>query len=149
MAYAIADDVAERLGRELDDQEAQIVGVRLGDAELLIKARIPTLDAKITAGLILEEVVVMIEADAVLRLIRNLEGFSEEADGTYSYVIDARVASGRLAILDDEWPLLGVRKGVFMLAPKMRMPRYGEGCGCYANPNYDFEGCGCEESGSS
>lgn len=122
MAYAVPDDVADRLGRDLDETESRIVDVRLGDAERLILSRIPTLVSKVTAGTILVDTVVQVEAEAILRLIRNPEGYSQETDGNYSYMIDQRVASGRLTILDDEWRLLGVRKGIFMIAPRIDLP---------------------------
>lgn len=122
MSYATATDIADRLGRELDETEARIVSARLADAELLITSRIPDLAAQVTAGTIDPAAVTMVEADAVLRLIRNPEGYVTETDGNYSYQIDQRVATGRLVILDDEWALLGVRASVFTMAPKLHVP---------------------------
>ncbi|GAB3912681.1 hypothetical protein GCM10029964_120910 [Kibdelosporangium lantanae] len=65
----------------------------------------------------------MVEADIVLRLIRNPEGFTQESDGNYSYMISNQVASGRLEITDAEWTLLGVRRGTFTLTPYMDIPK--------------------------
>lgn len=135
MAYATPADIEARLGRELDASESQIVSVRLEDAEILIKARIPDLDDKILAGTILEPLVVMVESDIVLRLIRNPEGYTQETDGNYSYSIDARVASGRLALLAEEWSLLGIRRSIVLLSPKINVPG---GC-CERNPLWSFE----------
>lgn len=134
MALANADDVSSRLGRELEDTEAQIVEIRLDDAELIIRSRIRDLDEKIEDGDILEEAVKMVEADAVLRLIRNPEGFIQEADGNYSYMIDAKVASGRLSILPDEWALLGIRQATFTIKSKVDFPT---GAGSPWGPNID------------
>lgn len=120
MAYATVDDVEDRLGRELDDHEARIVTTRLNDAELLIRARIPDLDARITSGRIDVMTVRMIEAEAVLRLVRNPSGFASETDGSYSYTLSELVASGRLAILADEWTLLGIRRGAYVIRPLLR-----------------------------
>ncbi len=120
MAYATVDDVEDRLGRELDDAEARIVNTRLNDAELLIRARLPDLDARVTSGRLDVMTVRMIEAEAVLRLVRNPSGFASESDGSYSYTLSEAVASGRLAILADEWSLLGIRRGAYVIRPLLR-----------------------------
>lgn len=135
MAYASPDDIAERLGRDLDESETRIVTTRLEDAEELILARIPDLPQQITDGKIRERLVVMVEAEAVMRLIKNPEGYTQETDGNYSYSISSRVASGRLSIEPDEWSLLGIRASVALIAPEIKMP----GKGMKLNPNYDFE----------
>lgn len=119
MAYAVPADVEARLGRPLEPDEVAMVQIRLDDVERIIKSRIPDLDAQIIAGTIDESVVVMIEAEAVLRLIRNPEGYTAETDGNYSYQISASVASGRLEILPDEWALLGWRRGAFVIAASL------------------------------
>lgn len=135
MAYATATDIEDRLGRPLDESEAVIVETRLEDTEALIKSRVTDLDAQVTAGTILERLVVMVESDVVLRLIRNPDGYMQESDGNYSYTIDSRVSSGRLALLPEEWTLLGIRKSVVLIAPTITMPTRPAG----ENPNYDFE----------
>ncbi|SIE66885.1 Gp19/Gp15/Gp42 family protein [Mycobacteroides abscessus] len=71
MTYAEPSDVSGRLGRSLDASESTMVSTRLADAERLIKARIPDLDAQIVAETIDVEIVKMIEANAVVRLVRN------------------------------------------------------------------------------
>jgi hypothetical protein len=123
MAYALPEDVSKRhIGEELDAQVLAVVGVRLDDAERLIKTRIPDLDDRITAGSLDEESVKQVEADMILRLIRNPEGYTQESDGNYSYMISAAVASGRLEVREDEWRLLGMRRGVFTISTLPRMP---------------------------
>lgn len=122
MAYATPADITSRLGRDLDASETQIASIRLNDAELLIRARIRDLDAQVTAGTIDQGILVMVEADAVLRLVRNPDGYTNEQDGNYSYSIDQSVASGRLSILDEEWTLLGVRRSAFVIAPRVSIP---------------------------
>jgi hypothetical protein len=117
MAYAHPSDVEARLGRELDSSETTIVNTRLGDAELLIKSRAKDLDARIEAGSLDQALVVMVEAEMVLRLIKNPDGFVQESDGNYSYMISSAVASGRLELLPDEWALLGVSSGMFTIDP--------------------------------
>ena len=122
MAYATTADVEARLGRTLDASETQIVQARLADSELLIKSRIPDLADKILDGTILQEAVVMVESDMVLRLVRNPDGYSQETDGNYSYTLHSEIASGRLSVLPHEWALLGVRGGVYTIKPYMQMP---------------------------
>lgn len=117
MAYATVADVEARLGRDLDASESQIVTVRLNDVELLIKSRLPNLDELIADDELDVDLVKMIEADVVLRLIKNPDGFRSETDGNYSYQIDERVASGRLDIMAREWTLLGVKSGAYTVRP--------------------------------
>jgi hypothetical protein len=122
MAYATPADVEARLGRSLDTSETLVVQTRLNDAELLLKSRIPDLDQKILDGTISQDAVVMIESEMVLRLVRNPEGYTSETDGSYSYQISAEVASGKLSVLPYEWALLGIRGGLYTIAPYMQMP---------------------------
>ncbi len=122
MAYATAEDVSARWTQPLDDAEKAVVNTRLEDAELLIKARIPDLDDKVLSGEIQEGIVVMVEAEAVLRLIRNPEGYVTETDGGYSYQLSDKVASGELNIQPREWALLGVKGGVYTISVLPQMP---------------------------
>jgi hypothetical protein len=117
VAYATVADVEARLGRPLEAGETTIVETRLNDVELLIRSRIPDLDARVANGTLDVEVVIMVEAEAVLRLIRNPEGYTAETDGNYSYQISVKVASGRIDILSSEWALLGVRAGAYVIRP--------------------------------
>lgn len=119
MAVATVEDVQRRFVRDLEDQERVVVAQRLDDVEDIILSRIPDLADRIADGSIRPSVVVMIEAEAVLRLIRNPDGYSQETDGNYSYSVSALVASGRLEVLPDEWRLLGVRSGVAMIQPRI------------------------------
>ncbi|TCO56794.1 Gp19/Gp15/Gp42 family protein [Actinocrispum wychmicini] len=122
MAYAVAADVEFRLGRDLDESEHRVVTARLADAELLIADRVPDLAERVTTGVLPKAIVVMVESDMVLRLIRNPEGYTQESDGNYSYMISSQVASGRLEVTDTEWRLLGVRRGAFTLTPYLQHP---------------------------
>lgn len=121
MSYATPADIIGRF-RELDENETSIVTTRLGDAEILIKSRIPDLDAQVLAGTIDEQTVVMVEADMVLRLIRNPDGYMQESDGNYSYMISNQVASGKLTVEAHEWALLGIRGAVYTIKTYMLMP---------------------------
>ena len=123
MSIATEQDIADRLGRELDEQEATIVGVRLDDVEELIFQRIPDLGQKIADGKVRERLVVMVECEAVMRLIKNQDGYTSETDGNYTYQISSQVASGRLTVEPYEWSLLGVRSSVVVIGPRIRMAR--------------------------
>lgn len=120
MAYATSEDVASRLGRELTVEETGLAEVRLEDAERLILRRITDLDAKVAAGDIDTDDLVQVEAEAVLRLVRNPQGLLSEQDGSYGYQFSSQVSSGRLEILPEEWGMLGVtRSRVSMLSPSV------------------------------
>lgn|SRR5690606_1766994 len=121
MAYADVDDVKNRFHRELEPQEIVVVGTRLEDAERHLRRRIKDLDERVVNGSLDEGDVAMVEAEMVLRLMRNPEGLQQETDGNYSYSLAQRVASGVLEVLDSEWELLGVgaRIGVVSTLPKM------------------------------
>lgn len=125
MAYATPADVEARLGRTLNDSEAIVVDSRLGDAELILKLQIPTLDDQVAASVTYEALVVMVESDMVIRLVKNPDGYSAETDGNYSYQIDSNVASGRLEVLDEEWNRLGVKATFGILNPYLELP-FGE-----------------------
>lgn len=117
MTYAEPSDVSGRLGRSLDASESTMVATRLADAERLLKARIPDLDQKITDGDVSIDLVKMIEANAVVRLVRNPNAYTGETDGNYSYQINWKTATGELEILDNEWALLGISQAMFVIAP--------------------------------
>lgn len=122
MSYASVADVAARLGRPLTDDERDLAAVLLDDAENLIRARIPDLDKRIADGRIRRELVVMIEANAVVRVLRNPGGYRSETAGDYSYTIDTRAAAGYLDIPDTDWRLIGVRPGAFTITPAFPRP---------------------------
>ncbi len=75
----------------------------------MIKRRIPDLAVRITAGDIDEADVVDIEADAILRIVRNPDGYLSETDGGYTYQLQSDLSSGKLTITDEEWEILGVK----------------------------------------
>lgn len=123
MAYATDADVAVRWARTLTPEEIALVNARLGDIERRIKRRVPDLAEKVVDGTVDIEDVIQVEADAVLRLVRNPEGYIQESDGDYSYMLSSEAASGKLRVLDDEWEMLGYRrKRVFMISQAIVMP---------------------------
>jgi len=112
MAYATANDVTVRWAREASEQEIALINVRLDDVERMIKRRIPDLESVDSEDLI------QVEADAVLRLVRNPEGYLSETDGNYTYMLQSDLSTGRLEILPEEWEILGLRStGMFIIVP--------------------------------
>jgi hypothetical protein len=126
LAYAQTDDVEVRLGRgELSPEETALVATRLGDVERMILKRIPDLAAKITAGDIDVEDVIYVEAEVVLRVVRNPDGYTQETDGNYTYIMSGEAASAKLKILPEEWSMLGLAPTgarVFVIRPKLNLP---------------------------
>lgn len=118
MAYATVADVEKRLGRELTPEEEAQVAEMLEDIEALIRLRIPNLDQQIDSGKIPERVLVMVEVNAVLRVLRNPDAFISETDGNYSYTRASDGVSGYLDLLPIEWDwLFGRGSGMFQLVP--------------------------------
>lgn len=50
-----------------------------------------------------------IEAEAVLRVVRNPDGLASEQDGAYGYQLSREAADNSLRILPEEWQTLGIR----------------------------------------
>lgn len=107
--YAVAADVTDRWGQAITDEAIlTLITTRLADAERMLKRRIKDLDAQIIAETIDVEDVKQVEADAVLRLARNPDGYISETDGAYTYMLAQNLSKGRLEILPEEWEILGV-----------------------------------------
>ncbi|AEI11820.1 Gp19/Gp15/Gp42 family protein [Cellulomonas gilvus] len=106
--YATPDDVEVRLGRPLTDP-AQAVAL-LRDAEVLIRSRVLDLAARVADEPGFLDVVVMVEANAVVRVLRNPEGLRAVTvtvdDGSVTRTRDQATSDGALRITDDEWDLL-------------------------------------------
>ncbi|WP_238815547.1 Gp19/Gp15/Gp42 family protein [Nocardia brasiliensis] len=109
----------------MTEDETTQAATLLADAELLIRARIKNLDDLIGAAKLDADLVVMVEANAVMRVIRNPEGLTGEVDGSYSYQLNWKEATGRLEIMDYEWSLLGVTERVFLIHPRLPWPPIG------------------------
>lgn len=124
MAYATAQDVVTLWAKEPEPEVMALIERRLEQVERMIRRRIQTLDAKVAASSTFEADLVDIEADVVLRLVRNPEGYLSETDGTYTYQLQSDLTSGRLEILDDEWTILGVNRlsRMSVITPNIVMP---------------------------
>ena len=108
MAYATASDVVTLWAKEPEPEVMALIERRLEQVERMIRRRITNLDRLVEESETFEADLIDIEADAVLRLVRNPEGYISETDGVYTYQLSADLNSGKLQILDDEWTALGV-----------------------------------------
>lgn len=120
MTYAAASDVSALLARELTTEETALVERRLAQVERMILRRIPDLLEQIDAEEIDQADVIDVEAEAVLRLVRNPDGIYSETDGSYTYTKSAEAADSSLRILPSEWQLLGVKPSrMFQIVPNV------------------------------
>ncbi|QHJ86527.1 head-to-tail connector complex protein [Mycobacterium phage Mabel] len=124
MAHATAQDVVELWAKEPEPEVMTLIERRLAQVERMIMRRIPDLDLKVATSSTFRADLIDIEADAVLRLVRNPEGYLSETDGTYTYQLQADLTSGKLQILDEEWEILGVNslQRSFVIVPNVVMP---------------------------
>jgi len=122
MAYASIDDVTVRLGRAVSETaEQDQIDTWIEDAERLILRRFPDLSTRIATGTVAEAEVVMVEAQAVVRKVKNPDGKQNERIEDYSYGLVEAAARGEVFITDDEWALLMPTRdprGAFSVRPK-------------------------------
>jgi hypothetical protein len=119
MPMTTTDDVASRLGRPLTTDEEALASTLIGDVENMIRVRLP---GRVLDGTTADEgSVKQVASAAVARVLRNPDGYRNEAAGGISYTLDSRVAAGFLTILSEEWALLGLsgaaNGGAFSVAP--------------------------------
>lgn len=124
MAFATSEDVTTLWAKEPEPEVIALIERRLEQVERLLRRRIPTLDLKVSLSETYRADVVDIEADAVLRLVRNPEGYSSETDGGYTYQLQSDLSSGKLTITDEEWEILGVNSvsRMAVIVPNLVMP---------------------------
>ena len=124
MAYATAEDVVTLWAKEPEPEVMTLIERRLEQVERMIRRRVTDLDIQASESDTFLADLIDIEADAVLRLVRNPEGYMSETDGTYTYQLQSDLSSGRLEILDDEWQTLGVFRlsRMSVISPTFVMP---------------------------
>lgn len=122
MAYATLEDVQARYYLPIEDDLHPLVEARLEDAEHKIRTRIPALDDLVSQGRVSEAVLRRVISDAVIRLIRNPEGYISESDGSYTYQLSHSAGSSDLVIPADDWRDLGVRRGFGVVHPGPVLP---------------------------
>lgn len=111
MSFASADDVAARLGRAFTAGEESQVAALLDDAEAIIRARIPNLDARVLTDANLFSLLVLVESKSVRRVMLNPGGIRQRSEGVddfqQSTTYDQTISGSDTYITDDEWVLLG------------------------------------------
>jgi hypothetical protein len=124
MAYATSDDVIELWAKEPEPEVIVMIERRLEQVERMIRRRITDLDRLVEESDAFLADLIDVESDAVLRLVRNPEGYISETDGAYTYQLADAINSGQLQILDEEWTMLGVYRLSRMstIVPLFAMP---------------------------
>lgn len=124
MAFATAQDVVVLWAKEPETEVMTLITRRLAQVERMIRRRVPTLDTQVAASTTFRADLIDIEADAVLRLVRNPEGYLSETDGTYTYQLQTDLSGGQLYVTDEEWTTLGVYRLSRMstITPLFEMP---------------------------
>ena len=103
------DDVASRyLEGNLEDQfNRQQVETQIADAVDYVAGRWGTsITSRVSGGQLTVNLYKRVIANAVLRVLRNPEGYTSESEGGYSYGLRATVSSGDLWFTDDEIAML-------------------------------------------
>ncbi|KKW64985.1 hypothetical protein AAV95_09085 [Mycolicibacterium elephantis] len=120
MAYAKATDVQTIYGKTLTLEETALVNCRLEQVERKILRTIPDLTDQIAAGAIDRDDVIDVEAEAVLRVICNPEGFFSEQDGSYGYQLSREVADNSLRVTAEELERLGIEPSrMYSIVPNL------------------------------
>ena len=105
-------DVADAIKGGIPDEDVPWVQNLIGRATRLLANLRPGLPGLISDGVIDGAFVGDVIVDAVLRVVRNPEGFYREQEGKYGYSKSVDVASGRLEFLPSELASLTPGGGV-------------------------------------
>lgn len=94
--------------RPLSADESAVAATLLDDAWSILQVRLPTLAARLAADPIEvdDNLVRMTLANMVIRVLRNVDGKTQESIEDYSYSINQSVAAGYLYVSDDELSVL-------------------------------------------
>jgi hypothetical protein len=96
-------DLQERAEFPLDGFEETYVNGRIREATDRIRSRWGSIvESRLASGAVSEDLFKDVVARAVLRIIRNPEGFTGETEGNYQYQKRATVASGYLLFTDED-----------------------------------------------
>jgi hypothetical protein len=83
-------------GDLLTRYSVEYLSVKIDDAVALVQGECPSVPTRLASGALLPNNYKRIIADVILRVVRNPEGYSTEAEGGASYGHSAVVASGNL-----------------------------------------------------
>lgn len=113
----VPDDVRARYERDIPDDRSPYLLALIGEAVQVLASKVGDLDQFPPAT------VKMLIIRAVMRVLRNPEGFTSESEGTYNYNLSQRVASGSIWFPDDEIGML-VPVGVGVGSIRMHVPHW-------------------------
>lgn len=102
-ALSTPAEVEKRWQRSLTAPEFTAVQAWLDQASAMVRVRLPDIDARTAADPDLKALVTGIVADAVLRVIRNPNGYSLESEGPFTVRRADALADGILHFTDSEW----------------------------------------------
>lgn len=112
MSWTTFEDVEARYEKPLDADRRPWVEQVIADAERRLVSKRPNLTANLAAGKVDEEAVRIAVVQAVLRVIRNPEGYQSETEGNYVYTVAKDVAGGKLYFEADDLALVTPRSNV-------------------------------------
>ena len=101
------DEVKDRYEGTIDESQERWFSKTVDRAVRKLIQVAPGIEDRIASGVLDPEFVRDKVADAVLRVVRNPEGFDREAEGDYSYQMNKLVASGNLWYPESDLAELG------------------------------------------
>lgn len=103
--FAAVGDVTAQYG-SMTAAEESLAGWLLRAASNMVRARRPTIDQQISAGLVSQDMAALAVTNMVLRVLRNPSGLRSETVGPFSRSYDTTVAAGLLVFTDAEDQLI-------------------------------------------
>lgn len=97
----IPSDLAARW-RPLSVEEEEVAQALIDDAWAVLLARVPGIEARMSAGTLSDALVRKVESAMVLRVLRNPEGLRQFSIDDGSYTRDQALSSGLLYLADNE-----------------------------------------------
>ena len=105
-AFASTQQVGERWQRALTGDETLAAESLLEQASAMIRVNVPGIDVRVAGSADWATTVAGIVVDAVLRVLRNPEGFVAENEGPFGVRRSDAAAGGQLFFTDQEWAQL-------------------------------------------
>jgi hypothetical protein len=108
----VPDDVKNRYEGDISVFDPEYVAAQIADAvDFALSRWRAEITSRLASGDLTPNLYKRVIANAVLRVIRNPQGFSNENDGGYGYGLRATVASGDMWFTDDDIESLAGSQG--------------------------------------
>jgi hypothetical protein len=107
---ATVSDV-ENAWRRLNDDEVAVAVYALAQASARVRARVPSLQARLDSGELDPLLVRGVVSDMVIRTLRNPAGVAQKTAGAESITFDRAAVTASLTLTDEEISLLRGRFG--------------------------------------